>query len=68
MMTKGDFVAVLMVSLGFGGLMVFGGGRYGGDPPARYLFGLGSVANSLGFLVSLLVVAIGALRLREYIL
>jgi len=67
MMTRGNFVAVMLMSVGFGGLMVFGGGRYGGDPPAEYLFGLGSGATWLGFLVSLLAFVVGGLKLREYI-
>lgn len=71
MMTKGDFVAVIMVSVGFGGVMVFGGGgRYGvsGDPPAQYLFGLGSGATWIGLFVSLLAIVAGGLKLREYVL
>jgi hypothetical protein len=70
MMTKGNFTAIIMLSVGFGGLMVFGGsGRYGifGDPPAQYLFGLGSGATWLGFLASLVAIVVGGLKLREYI-
>jgi len=72
MMTKGDFVAVMMVSVGFGGLMIFGsGGRYGtvtGTPPAEYLFGLGSGAAWIGLLLSLLFIFFGGLKLRKYVL
>lgn len=62
MMTKGNFVAIIMVSVGLGELMVFSGR---GEHPAQYLFGSG--ATWLGFLVSLLAFVAGGLKLREYI-